>query len=87
METNKKIEYLIQEFKKEGIHTIYSKLVMYSSLSGKFKTECVLERYFKDSNIEDKFTSQSDKELINTLTRKLAELKLLTRDRKVLRLN
>lgn len=87
MENNKKIEYLVQEFKKEGIHTIYSKLVVYSSLSGKFETECVLERYFKDGNIEDKFTSSDDIGLIKTLTRKLAELKLLNRDRKVLRLN
>lgn len=87
MKNEDKIKYLVQEFKKEGIATIYSKLVVYSSLSGKFETECVLERYFKDDTIEDKFTSTADEGLIMTLTRKLAKLRLLKTNRTMVLLN
>lgn len=85
--TYKKIEYLIEEFKREGVPTVYTKVVTYSSFSGKFETECTFERYLKDENVEDKLTVKSDEELVRSAIKKLAELRLLKKEKPILRLN
>lgn len=85
--THKKIEYLIKEFKKEGMPTVYTKIVTYSSFSGKFETECSFERYLKSETTEDKLTAKSDEEMIKAVTKKLAELRLLKMEKTTLLLN